>query len=77
MPNFSPENPKSLLKPPREGNGKNLIMSMFGCEPDSFVPATSVYSEEFIKHVQRYCLLENRNYFKVPEDANAFICNQE
>ena len=52
-------------------------MSMFGCAQDSFVPATSVYSEEFIKHVQRYCLLENRNYFKVPEDASAFVCNQK
>ena len=52
-------------------------MSMFGCESDSFVPATSIYSEEFIKHVQRYFLLENRNYFKFQEDAGAFVCNQK
>ena len=42
LPYFSPEN-RDFRKPPPKGNSQNLIMSMFGCAQDSFVPAHSVY----------------------------------
>ena len=46
-------------------------MSMYACEAGKYVPGSSDFTKEFIKHANNV-FTKNKGYFTYPYDAQAF-----